>query len=127
MVGFSKATIARRRGLLGLSLLAVVLAIGVGTLLWQTVGVSSVSRVSEQVQQLKPVAATIRLGFIALLAAVWPWFVERAYPCGRVDEIKRAHLLAQRWRVVGWLLVIELMLGQNLLRHFFTAMTGNTA
>jgi len=125
MVGFSKAAIARRRGLLGFSLLAVVLAIGVGTLLWQTVGVSSVSRVSDGVQQLKPVAAATRLGLIALLAALWPRLVERAYRYGRVDESKRAHLLAQRWRVVAWLLVIELMLGQNLLGQFLTAMTGD--
>ena len=127
MVGFSKAIIARRRGLLGFSLLAIVLAIGVGTFLWQTVGVSSVSRVSDQVQQLKPIAAAIRLGLIALLAAAWPWLVELAYRYGRADENKRDQLLAQRWRVVGWLLVIELMLGQNLLGQFLTAITGPTA
>ena len=122
MVGFSRATIRRRRGLLGFSLLAVVLAIGVGTLLWQTVGVWSVSRVADGVQQLKPVAAAIRLGFIVLLAALWPWLVEWAYRSSRVDESNRASLLAQRW-----LLVIELMLGQNLLGQFLAAITGPTA
>jgi hypothetical protein len=127
MVGFSRATLARRRGLLGFSLLAVVLAIGVGTVLWQAVGVSSVSRVSGHIQQLKPVAAAIRLGFIGLLGASWPWLVERAYRYGRIGEGNRAHLLAQRWRIVVWLMVIELMLGQTLLGRFLTAMTGSQA
>ena len=126
MAGFSKTTIARWGGLLGFSLLAVLLGIGVGTLLWQTVGVSAVSQVSDQVQQLKPIAAAIRLGLIALLAALWPRLVERAYRYGRVDRSKRAHLLGQRWRVVAWLLVIELVLGQNLLGQFLSAMAGPT-
>ena len=127
MVGFNKPVTVRRRGLVGFSLLAVVLTVGVGALLWQTVGVSSVPRVSEQVQQLKPVAAGIRLGFVVLLAVLWPWLVERAYRYGRVNESKRTHLLAQRWRVVAWLMIIELVLGQNLLGQLLTAITGPTA
>ena len=120
MAGSSKATIMRRRGRLGLSLLALVLTIGVGAWLWQAVELSSLSEVSEQVARLKPVASALRLTLIGLAAALWPRLVELAYryPYGPSDESMRENLLAQRWRVVGWLLVIELVLGQNLLGRF---------
>jgi hypothetical protein len=114
MLECRKAATMRRRGLFGLSVLAVVLSVGVGVWLWQTVELSSVSRVAEQVEQLKPVAGAIRLALIGLLAVFWPRLVDLAWRFARVNEGKRAHLLAQRWRVVGWLLVIELVLGQNL-------------
>ncbi|MCP5414685.1 MAG: hypothetical protein H6961_08770 [Chromatiaceae bacterium] len=43
---------------------------------------------------------------------------------GRIGEQQRDDLLAQRWRLLGWLLVIELVLGQDLLGRFFAAATG---
>ena len=54
----------------------------------------------------------------ALVAALWPKLIHLAYRYGRIDEARRDDLLAQRWRVVGWLLVIELVLGQDLLGRF---------
>ena len=115
----------RRRGLVGLSLLAVVLSLIVGAWLWQAAELSSVSQVSDQVERLKPIASAVRLALIGLLAALWPRLVCLAYRYGRIEESKRARLLAERWRVAGWLLVIELALGQNLLGQFFTAATGS--
>ena len=35
-----------------------------------------------------------------------------------------ARLLSLRWRIVTWLVVIELMLGQNLLGRFMSALQG---
>jgi hypothetical protein len=127
MAVFSKATSMRRRGLLGLSVLAVVLTIGVGLLLWQAVELSSVSRVSAQVNRLKPFAGGVRLALIGLAVALWPAWVRLAYRYGRVDEGRRDDLLAQRWRVLGWLLVIGLLLGQNLLGQLFAVTTGPLA
>jgi hypothetical protein len=113
-----------RRGLLGLSLLAVVLAAGVGGLLWPAVELSSMAQVAVRVDELKPVATGIRLALIGLVAALWPWLIGLAHPAGRIGEERRDGLLAQRWRMVGWLLVIELVLGQDLLGRFFAAITG---
>ncbi len=118
MAGSNKTATMRRRGLLGLSLLALFLTVGAGVLLWEAVELSSVSRVTDQVEQLKPVASVVRVAVISLLTAMWPRVVELACRYGRVDARKRENLLAQRWRVVGWLLVIELMLGQNLFGRF---------
>jgi len=114
----------RRRGLLGLTLLAVVLTIGVGALLWQAVELSSVSQVSVQIDQFKPFASGIRLAVIGLLAALWPRLVHLAHRNGRVDQNRRDSLLALRWRLTGWLLVIELMLGQNLFGRIFAVTIG---
>ena len=125
MAGFSKARIVRRRGLVGLSLLAVVLSLIVGAWLWQAAELSSVSQVSDQVERLKPIASAVRLALIGLLAALWPRLVGLASRYGRIQESKRASLEAQRWRVAGWLLVIELVLGQNLLGQFLAAATGS--
>ena len=116
----------RRRGLLGLTVLAVVLTMGVGLLLWQAVELSSVSTVFAQIDRFKPFASGVRLALIALLAALWPRLVHLAHRRGRVDDSQRDSLLVQSWRVVGWLLVIELMIGQNLFGRIFATTTGST-
>ena len=59
----------RRRGFLGLALLAVALTICVGVVLWQAVELSSVSRVSAQIDRVKPFASAVRLAFIGVVAA----------------------------------------------------------
>ena len=124
MAESGKATVVRRCGLLGLSVLAIVLTVGVGVLLWQAVELSSFPRVSAHVDQLKPFASGVRLAVIGLVAVLWPRLVRLAQRSGRTDEGQRQDLLAQRWRVVGWLLVIELVLGQNLLGRFLAVTTG---
>ena len=113
-----------RRGLLGLSLLAVVLAAGIGIVLWWAVELSSVAEVAARVGELKPFATGIRLVLIGLVAVLWPWLIGLAHRAGRIGEDKRDDLLAQRWRLVGWLLLIELVLGQDLLGWFLAITTG---
>jgi len=120
----SKAAAMRRRGFLGLSLLAVTLTIIVGVLLWQAVELSTVAQVSAQIDKIRPVASGVRLVLISLVAALWPRLVQITHRYGRVDEARRDDILAQRWRVVGWLLVIELVLGQDLFGRFFAVTTG---
>ena len=117
----------RRRGLLGLSLLAAGLTLAAGLLLWQAVGLSSVSQVSAQVEGLKPLAGAIRLGLIVSVAALWPRLVERAHRSGRIGPGRRDRLLAQRWRLVGWLLALELVLGQGLIGRVLALTTGGLA
>ena len=126
MAVFNKAAM-RRRALFGLSVLAVVLTMGVGLLLWQATELFSVSKVSARIEQFKPFAGGIRLALIGLLAALWPRLVHLVHSLGRIDQEKRDSLLALRWRVVGWLLVIELLLGQNLLSRMFAVTNGPIA
>jgi hypothetical protein len=105
-------------------MLAIVLAAGIGGLLWQAVELSSMAQVAVRVEELKPVATAIRLALIGLVAALWPWLIGLANRAGRIGEQQRDDLLAQRWRLVGWLLVIELVLGQDLVARFFATTTG---
>ena len=117
----SKTAAMRRRGLFGFSVLAVVLAIGVGALLWLAVVLSSRALVSARIDRFNPVARGIRVGVGRGLAVSGPWRGELACRSGRVDHGQRDSLLAQRWRFVGWLLVIEIVLGQDLLGRFLAA------
>jgi len=124
MAVFNRSTVMRRRGFLGLSLLAVALTIIVGVVLWQAVELSSVAQLSAQIDTIRPFASVVRFAFIGGVAALWPKLIHLVYEYGRVDEARRDELLAQRWRVVGWLLIIELVLGQDLFCRFFAVTTG---
>jgi hypothetical protein len=82
------------------------------------------AQAAARVDELKPVATGIRLVVIGLVAVLWPWLIGLVHRAGRIGEEQCDNLLAQRWRLMGWLLVIELVLGQDLLGRFFAATTG---
>ena len=125
MAVFSKAPSMRRRWFIGLSFLAVGLIFAVGALLWQAAELASFSTVSEQVARLKPFAGAIRLLLIGILAALWPRLVDLAVRYGRVHAAERSKLYALRWRVVAWLLIIELIIGRDLFSRFLLATSGS--
>ncbi len=127
MAGSSRAISSRRRWFLGLSLLALALVLAVGALLWQAMELTSLARVSEWIEGIKPVAGGIRLLLIGLLALFWPWLVAFAARTRNADDRTKVHWLGLRWRVTGWLLVIELFLGQDLLGRFLTAINRAAA
>ena len=127
MAVFNKVSSMRRRWFVGLSLLAAGLIFAMGALLWQATELSSLSAVSEQVARLKPFAGAFRLLLIAVLAVFWPRLVDLAVRSEQVDVTERFRLYALRWRVVAWLLIIELMIGQDLFGRFFLATSGTVA
>ena len=114
----------RRSGLVVMSLLAFVLVLAVGVYLWQAVEASSLSVVQTQIGQLKPFLTKIRLLLIGLIAFLWPTMMDLLHRSGRIDAEGRARLLTLRWRVITWMVVIELILGQNLLGLFLAAWQG---
>ena len=106
----------RRAWLVGCLLVAFLAALGIGLLLWQAVALSSLATVAQRVSEAKPLLGAVRLGLIALLALLWPWVSD--WLCkNRHSPFSAAESSHLRWRVVGWLLVIELLIGQNLLKH----------
>jgi len=123
----SNAMLKRRSGLVVMSLLAFILVLTVGAYLWQAVEASSLSVVQTQISQLKLVLTSLRLLLIGLIALFWPTMMNLLYRLGRIDAEGRARLLTLRWRVTTWMVVIELILGQNLLGQFFAAWQGTTA
>ena len=122
MAGFSSGAGLRRRWLLTLSLVAALTAIAAGMLLWQAVGLSSLTAVSERVDQVKPLMSGLRLALIGVLAVAWPRLSPLGARFGADNEATRARWMALRWRIVGWLLVIELVIGQNVLGRFLGAL-----
>ena len=127
MAGSSKPIPSRRYWFLGLSLLALALVLAVGALLWQAVELISLAAVSQTIDDFKPIAGGVRLLLIGLLALFWPWLVAFAARTRNADGRTRVHWLGLRWRVTGWLLVIELFLGQDILGRFLTAINRAAA
>jgi len=64
--------VVRRYWFLLLTLLAFVLALGTGGVLWHSVETSSISEIQTRVDTMKPVFTGIRLILIAVVAIAWP-------------------------------------------------------
>lgn len=111
----------RRRWFLMLSLIAAIAMFSVGVVLWQAIGLSSLSNVSDQVLAAKPVLSVLRFTLIGLLALSWPRLPALWVRANDNDGRAHAHWMALRWRVAGWLLVIELVLGHNIFGRFLAA------
>lgn len=114
----------RRRWFVLLTLLASGLALGIGAFLWHAVQTSSVVAIQTRIEVMKPVFTAVRLLVIGLVALAWPAMTRALHRGGRVDEAGAARLLSLRWQIVTWLLVIELLLGHNLLGRFLAAWQG---
>ena len=127
MAAFSNGAPLRRRWFLTLSLVAVGGVIAVGLVLWQAVELNSLSTVSERVAAAKPFASAIRFVLIGVLALAWPRLPALWAGANGNDDRTHVRWMALRCRVVGWLLVIELVLGQNLIGRFLGAISGPVA
>ena len=98
-----------------MSLVAALLTLLTGLLLWNSVQTHSVISIREHIHQWQPVLSAIRWALISGLALAWPGICHWLVESGRVSVDKSRQLKALRWRIVGWLIVIELILGQSLL------------
>ena len=114
MVVFQNSVMYKRRWFLRFSLLAVVLALIIGVVLTNAIQSSTVAAVQSSINSYSLVLAGLRLAVIGLIALVWPKLIHIAERSQRISEDAAAQLKSLRWRIVGWLLVIELLLGQNL-------------
>jgi len=115
----------RRRGFFLLTLLAFGLGMGAGAILWHSVETTSVVAVQTRIDALRPLLTGIRLSLIALVAIAWPWLVNILQRWGHLDDMQAENLLAARWRIMTWLVVIELVLGQNLLGQVVALLQGS--
>ena len=117
----------RRRWFFLLTLLALGLALGAGVILWHSVETTSVVVVQTRIDAFKPLLTGIRLSLIGLVAIAWPWLVNALHRWGRIDGTQAANLIAVRWRIAIWFVVIELILGQNLLGQVLALLQGSRA
>ncbi len=103
-------------------MLTIALAITIGTVLMHTIQISSVLAVQSSIDSYKPLLTGLRFIVIGLIAYAWPKLIQYAQQSGRISQERGTQLLSLRWRMVGWLLIIELVLGQNLVGRVLTAM-----
>ena len=103
-----------RRWLLRLCMLTVVCAVMIGAVLMISLQGSSIGALQSSIDAHKSELTGMRLAVIGLIAFAWPRLLQYAHRSGRVSKERSTELMSLRWRVVGWLLVIELLLGQNL-------------
>ena len=127
MAAFRSGFPMRRRWFVLLTLSAFGLTLGIGTFLWHAVQTSSVVAIQTRIELMKPTLTAIRFLVIGFVALSWPAIARALHRWGRVDEAGSVRLLSLRWRVVTWLVVIELMLGQNLLGRFLATLQGTSA
>ena len=123
---FRNGLTVRRRWFVLLTLLVFGLALGIGAFLWHAVQTSSVFAIQTRIDVMKPVFIAIRCLVIGLVALSWPAMTRALHRRGRVDEAGAARLLSLRWRIVTWLVMIEVILGQNLLGRFLIALQGTS-
>ena len=127
MAVFNNLVGNRSRWFWRLALLASILALVVGALLWRSLETTEISAIQTRVEGLKPAFTGIRWLLICLMVGFWPTITNGLCRRGHIDEVGKTRLLALRWRLLAWLILLELTLGQNLLSHFVQAIQEGSA
>jgi len=92
----------------------------IGTVAWHHFQDARV--IAQTLEQAGPWLAAWRAALFLLLIGIWPrWVAWLAHGYGW-PEAQRRHVLAQRWRVAAWLIVIELLLVQDVAGRFINAL-----
>ena len=114
----------QRRWFLRLTILTIVLALTISTVLMHALEISSVVAVQTIINSYTSYLTGLRLMVIGLIAYAWPKLIQYAQHTGRVSNERGTELKSLRWRIVVWLLIIELLVGQNLVGRLLSAMDG---
>lgn len=109
-----------------LSLVALGLAALTGFVLWHSVQVSSLYSVQVRLDAWQSLWVVIRCSLLVLVAFGGSLLLYWRYRRRRINAHALQLYRARHWRLVAWLVVIEVLLGQQLLRHFFAALAGGS-
>ncbi len=105
----------QRRWFMRLSALALILAVVMASLLAMTGQHGDLQALHSDIKNYRLVTTAVRLSAIALFALAWPKLVRASEQRGHISLERSAELHALRWRIVTWLLLIEALVGQNLI------------
>ena len=117
----------QRRWFVRLSALAVILAVIMAGLLAVTGHHSDLETLHSNIQNYRLATTAVRLSAIALIALAWPKLVRASEQRGHISLERSVELQALRWRIVIWLLLIEALVGQNLISAVWPNPTGSSA
>ena len=121
MVVFQNRVMGKRRWFLRLTVLMVVFALTIGGVLTHALQSSTLVALQSRIDSYSPILTGLRLTVIGLISLSWPRLIQYLQHSGRISYDHGTELSSLRWRMIGWLLVIELVLGQNLAGHLLTA------
>ena len=121
------STLSKRKGLLLLSLTATLIALITGLVLWDSIQTHSIQSIRNHLDHWQPLLTAIRWTLIGGLALGWPLLCRLWIRTRNLSHLEAHQLITLRWRIVGWLVVIELILGQGVFIKAMTMMTGKAA
>lgn len=104
--------------LFGIGVLASAFLVTVWT------GHSGPEAVPQGLQAAKPWLAAWRLILFAIVIGGWRHWIDRLADWAGLNERQRRDVLARRWRVASWLLVIEALLVHGVAAEFFAHLLG---
>ena len=117
----------KRAWLLRLCVLTIVAAIMIGAVLMVSLKSTSLESLQSSIADTRTQTTAIRLTIIGLIALIWPMLVQHTERSGAISIERSAELRDLRWRIISWLLVIEMLLGQNLIWRVFQIWDGGGA
>lgn len=117
----------KRRWFLRLSAVALLGAIVSARVLLMTLKHTDIQTLGNSIQNYRYAGTVIRLSGIVLISLVWRSLVSASETSGHISRERSAELMALRWRITTWLMVIELLVGQNLINAVWPAPTGSVA
>ena len=112
----------KRRWTIALTMLCGLAIFGLGALLLTLTKSGHVHALAQDVEQAKVIGRTIRLVLIAAIAAFWSRGVGLL---NRRGTRNTERVLNARWRVVGWLVALEILIGYGLASAFIQALAIN--
>ena len=104
--------------------IAALLTAGAGFLLMHRLQLESVQSIRQDMQAWKPVLGVLRVTVILSVALGWNRLVAVLAGTGMLHPARAGQLTALRWRIVAWMVVLELVLGQGLLVRIVQLATG---
>jgi hypothetical protein len=105
-----------------LTLLVLVLALGAGWHLLEVASTEGLTRIETTWTAWAPFLALWRVGLISAIAFFWEPILRALIRTGRLEPERYAALKALRWRVVGWLIVLELVLVRGVFMDFLSTL-----
>ncbi|MEQ9562063.1 MAG: hypothetical protein RLN69_06040 [Woeseiaceae bacterium] len=115
MAAFPTDVAHRRRWFWSMTLVAFLLTSIVGATLMNALTLSSVPALQERIDVYRSIMSAIRLLLIAAVACFWTKLAQFHVRARGMGPERQGQIMALRWRVVGWLLIIELIVGHNLI------------
>ena len=116
----------KRPWFLRLCVLTIVSAIMIGAVLMVWLKSSSLESLQSNIDDYRTKMTVIRLMIIGLIALIWPKLVQYSERSGAISIERSTELRELRWRIISWLLVIELLLGQNLIWQVIQIWNGRS-